>query len=555
MNVVSVNGGKVHTMMPGQDEHPYPLCRGGGMNQMLTKYRTVAAELTCKTCTTYAERRAARLAREATQDAETGPIGTQSDAPSATMTEDNNKGDAVTEAPATMNTVKVGFEGKTYHLWDGSSATLLCGRKADGPTIFNHLQPTCKTCIKRSAPMGAANPEETPDMAPKSTALTDEQINQMMSDVHDVMDRLRAVVADDADADKIKTLTTEADAIIRELPAEKRTSLRADVKAAGTVPATNPPATISGTVVEPDDQGYKDVEGVTALMAEAQRKLKSGITHGVKAAAVAEDVSKTILNLRLKFEYEGLPDLMSVGKRPKNAVTDLFREIKNGIPEDDLNARAAFASLQKAQQNKMSDVLVEYIRAMDTPESWEAFASLFPGAAEDVQAARELKEAGAEDITEERTLPSETLYALYESRGITLPRKGRTELMREDRAAKALTAARKELTTIAEKLDAGIADKNAAEEAAKEKAKLEARVAELTEKVPADVVKKIETAHDKTRADRMAERLGKARDTLTTVTDAKAFKKLEKAERDELIGKLEALAGFISTQVAALKSE
>lgn len=60
VNVVSYSGGKVHSMMPGMEEHPYPLCRGGGMNQNLTKFVTTAAPLTCKTCCTYAERRAAK---------------------------------------------------------------------------------------------------------------------------------------------------------------------------------------------------------------------------------------------------------------------------------------------------------------------------------------------------------------------------------------------------------------------------------------------------------------------------------------------------------------
>jgi hypothetical protein len=65
VNVVSYNGGKVHSAMPGMPEgHAYPLCRGGGMNQMVTKFRTIDAPLTCKTCLTYAERRAARLATE-----------------------------------------------------------------------------------------------------------------------------------------------------------------------------------------------------------------------------------------------------------------------------------------------------------------------------------------------------------------------------------------------------------------------------------------------------------------------------------------------------------
>ena len=60
-NVISYNGGKVHTAMPGLSEADfYPLCRGGGMNQNLTKFRVIIAPLTCKTCLTYADRRTAR---------------------------------------------------------------------------------------------------------------------------------------------------------------------------------------------------------------------------------------------------------------------------------------------------------------------------------------------------------------------------------------------------------------------------------------------------------------------------------------------------------------
>lgn len=60
LHVVSVRGGKVHTLMPGAEEHPYPLCRGGGMNQMLTAFRTTSAPLSCTHCIEYARRRAAK---------------------------------------------------------------------------------------------------------------------------------------------------------------------------------------------------------------------------------------------------------------------------------------------------------------------------------------------------------------------------------------------------------------------------------------------------------------------------------------------------------------
>lgn len=64
-NVVSVLGGKVHTPMPGiPHDHPYPLCRGGGMNQMLTKFRRTKTPLTCTMCLRYQERREAARAKQ-----------------------------------------------------------------------------------------------------------------------------------------------------------------------------------------------------------------------------------------------------------------------------------------------------------------------------------------------------------------------------------------------------------------------------------------------------------------------------------------------------------
>lgn len=60
VNVVSYRGGKVHTQMPGLDGQPWPLCRGGA-NQMLTKFQTTNAPLSCTHCVEYARRRAVRV--------------------------------------------------------------------------------------------------------------------------------------------------------------------------------------------------------------------------------------------------------------------------------------------------------------------------------------------------------------------------------------------------------------------------------------------------------------------------------------------------------------
>ncbi|MFD7776608.1 hypothetical protein [Streptomyces sp. NPDC059753] len=65
-HVISYNGGKVHTAMPAIGGNAYPLCRGGGQNQHLTKFRPTTAPLSCKTCMGYAEGRtvAARKAEK-----------------------------------------------------------------------------------------------------------------------------------------------------------------------------------------------------------------------------------------------------------------------------------------------------------------------------------------------------------------------------------------------------------------------------------------------------------------------------------------------------------
>ncbi|MEW1638629.1 hypothetical protein AB0469_31795 [Streptomyces sp. NPDC093801] len=60
-------GGKIHTSHPGtlhdgSKGDPWPLCRTGASTNQGTRYRVVAAPLTCATCLEYARRREARLA-------------------------------------------------------------------------------------------------------------------------------------------------------------------------------------------------------------------------------------------------------------------------------------------------------------------------------------------------------------------------------------------------------------------------------------------------------------------------------------------------------------
>lgn len=62
-HVMSVLGGKVHLADTGSPV-PFPLC-GSGSRNTATKYRAIAAPVTCRECGGIQQRRGARLAREA----------------------------------------------------------------------------------------------------------------------------------------------------------------------------------------------------------------------------------------------------------------------------------------------------------------------------------------------------------------------------------------------------------------------------------------------------------------------------------------------------------
>ena len=62
-HVMSILGGKVHLADTGSPV-PFPLC-GSGSRNTATKYRAIAAPITCRECGGIQQRRAARLAREA----------------------------------------------------------------------------------------------------------------------------------------------------------------------------------------------------------------------------------------------------------------------------------------------------------------------------------------------------------------------------------------------------------------------------------------------------------------------------------------------------------
>src|SRR5690606_18802801 len=105
--------------------------------------------------------------------------------------------------------------------------------------------------------------------------------------------------------------------------------------------------------------------------------------------------------------------------------------------------QAAHNSLVRATQNKMSDVLVDWLRSFDGPDRAESLA-----------VARELFGDRLDGIKEDASI-TEAVYALYAEKGVELPRYGRTELARYDRRVKAIEAAEKERAAVVESTEPG----------------------------------------------------------------------------------------------------
>jgi len=160
---------------------------------------------------------------------------------------------------------------------------------------------------------------------------------------------------------------------------------------------------------------YHDVEGVDPLLDEAVEKTRKAVDLGLEAADQARVLAEILLEARLKMRNKaGLPDIIAERKFTKDIARDLFVRAREGVTEEDVHRWATHKSLAKAVRNRMSDVVVEHLRSLDSDRA--TFERLYP----------EAKEAFP------RLSPTEAVYALYEKHGTNLPRKGRTELARED---------------------------------------------------------------------------------------------------------------------------
>lgn len=207
------------------------------------------------------------------------------------------------------------------------------------------------------------------------------------------------------DTEAADALRTHAEAAVKACAPKDRKAMSAALEDAYLVTPPSGELAISS---------YHDVAGVDDVVQEGVGRIRSAVDEGLKTADMARSIAETLLTARLKMTNQaGLPDIIASRKFTKNIARDMFLVAREGVSQEDVHRWATHESLAKAVRNRMSDVVVAYLRSLD--EEPEKFPAM------------ELAQARFPDLS-----PTEAVYALYDAEGFALPRKGRTELARED---------------------------------------------------------------------------------------------------------------------------
>ncbi|MFE7660564.1 hypothetical protein [Streptomyces celluloflavus] len=339
------------------------------------------------------------------------------------------------------------------------------------------------------------------------------------------LERIRVMVANGGDESGIAEIVEETEGLLKEIKGKGSVALRNELRDALKValqpqlPADDEPAgdepqgdteaegdkgaeVATRDAEDGDDEDDDEGDGeplvipadVAALITEASAHVSSAVNLGVEAQKIAEHVSALQLTMRKKTPHKsGLPDLIAHQKYTRNTAGLVYKEVADQISDDDVERTDILKSLKRAVRNKNSDTLVGYLRGLDADKEAgvKEAETYYPEAA---AAYLKAKETETEESPASLT---EAVYTLYASKGIELPRKGRTEVERERRAA--LRAAQGSgaddsrltpevrlenyLTTIAGELDK--AEKNAGKLTGHQKRKVRNRLNELAKRAEA----------------------------------------------------------------------
>ncbi|MEU9388682.1 hypothetical protein AB0D86_01615 [Streptomyces sp. NPDC048324] len=179
-------------------------------------------------------------------------------------------------------------------------------------------------------------------------------------------------------------------------------------------------------------QDFTKVEGVPDRIVAAAEKVKE---VAAQKFARGKEVAEAIFDIRTHIlDKDEDPDLTARSDQAKKAATAVYDAVTASLPEEGTDEtadiiREAIGDIKKDVRNAMTDVVVGYVRSLDTtPEDPE-----------------ELKVVEAERAKFKKALeahpdlkPSEAIYKHYEDAGKALPTQTRAEIAKANREKKAL---------------------------------------------------------------------------------------------------------------------
>lgn len=351
----------------------------------------------------------------------------------------------------TVGNGKVGHQLVTGEI----SGATLCGREVTRRThTLVGLHP-CRECDTVRASLTEGNDSET--MSPDSTTTEGETMpprtRKAAAKPADTEETAKPRSADEVTADietaltametadsveKVTALEGQIRADFLELTANKRAplSMRLTEGLSASLERLSKPAAELATVTTKDwrtemDGGEKAAQ---ELFTAGVERIKSGAELGKKAADFYKEVGNVIFEGRLRLRYKGAPDLMARSQAARNLSADMFEEAKKGIDDDAVDLQEFHKSMQKGVNNRMGDILVEWLRALDESSDREVFDTTFP----DIF-------AWLDDKGDTETKPSDAIREYYETAvGVSLTDMTRAERAALDRAKRKELEAKKE---------------------------------------------------------------------------------------------------------------
>lgn len=140
-----------------------------------------------------------------------------------------------------------------------------------------------------------------------------------------------------------------------------------------------------------ETQDYTIVPGVSELINRGAKDLAEGVKLHLKAADTARHTAEVLLEMRLKMnDKHGAPDLAAKSHASKQAAQAMYDEVRQANDlEDTFANRDAVKKLMRSVQYQMSQVVVDYVRSLDSNpdeaakfrQATEAFSDATPSEA------------------------------------------------------------------------------------------------------------------------------------------------------------------------------